>query len=161
MAQSAATWVAAREPARTDGAVGNAWLSNFMTQADNLGYRVDYVCVHNYNEVDAAGLQSWLEAEYAKYQRPIWLTEFSRDADGTTTAAEQLAYITDVVAMLESLPFIERYAYYNFLGNNSGLFNGDNSTNARGDVYAGIVSNPATAILNRKTADGGVGDREQ
>lgn len=130
-------------PSRTDGDKGDTWLQNFMTKADAAGLRVDFVNVHNYNKTTASALKTWLEAEYAKYQRPIWLTEFNRDNDETTTAAQHKDYLAAVLPMLESLSFIERYAYYNFGGNNMSLFNGDNTVNATGETYRDIVSTPA------------------
>ncbi|MDB4295727.1 glycosyl hydrolase, partial [Akkermansiaceae bacterium] len=65
-------------PARTDGGNGTAWLDDFMTKAEAKGYRIDYTCVHNYNRLSAAALKNFLDAEFAKYGRPIWLTEFQR-----------------------------------------------------------------------------------
>jgi hypothetical protein len=135
-------------PARTDGAAGDTWLQDFMAKAATNGYRVDFVCVHNYNKTTAAALQSWLQAEYNKYQLPIWLTEFNRDNDATTTVAQHQAYLGEVLPMLESLPFLERYAYYNFGGNNMSLFNGDGTTNVLGQIYHDIVSTPAYVNTN-------------
>lgn len=130
-------------PARTDGSNGDNWLKSFMTQADALGYRVDFVCVHNYNRTSANALKTWLNAEYAKYQRPIWLTEFNRDNDGNTTVEQHEAYLAGVIPMLESLHYIERYAYYNFGGNNMSLVGNNGSANTKGVIYRDTPSTPA------------------
>jgi|GEM_PF-6964035 len=155
VAEALALWPRAQQlglrlgsPGRTDNANGNAWLSDFMNQADAAGYRVDYVCVHNYRDRTATALKNWLDAEYAKYNRPIWLTEFQRDVDADNPdAADHEAYLAAVLPMLESLDYLERYAYYNFNTANpnngfASLFNGDLSANAKGQLYAGTVSNP-------------------
>ncbi len=129
-------------PARTDGSIGDNWLQGFMFKAATNGYRVDYVCVHNYNKKTASALKTWLDAEYAKYGLPIWLTEFHRDDSDNPTQAQNLAYLEEVLPMLESLSYLERYSYYNW-GVNTTLFNGDGTTNALGHLYANIFSNPA------------------
>ncbi|MGJ8725862.1 MAG: glycosyl hydrolase [Roseibacillus sp.] len=144
-------------PARTDGANGDDWLSSFMSQADTLGYRVDYVCVHNYNRTNAAGLKTWLDAEYAKYNRPIWLTEFQRDVDNDDPdSADHQAYLEEVIPMLETLPYLERYAYYNFntanpSNNFASLFNNDDSPNVKGVFYRDFASQPSYRNLNQPT----------
>jgi hypothetical protein len=126
-------------PARTDGANGDNWLKEFMQKAKANGYRVDFVCVHNYNQTGAAGLKNWLEAEYNKYKLPIWLTEFHR-ADGTSNQTR--IYLNEVLPMLENLPFLERYAYFNFSGE-TGIFGPDGDVNALGEIYRDIKSTPA------------------
>jgi hypothetical protein len=103
---------------------------------------VDYVCVHNYNKKTASALKTWLDAEYAKYGLPIWLTEFQREDSDNPTQAQNLAYLEEVLPMLEGLSYLERYAYYNW-GVNTTLFNGDGTTNGLGHLYANVFSNPA------------------
>ncbi|MGJ8695770.1 MAG: glycosyl hydrolase [Verrucomicrobiaceae bacterium] len=135
-------------PARTDGNNGNNWLQEFMTKADAKGYRVDYTCVHNYNRMSASALKSFLDAEFARYGRPIWLTEFQRAKGDNPTSADHLAYLQEVLPMLEDLDYLERYAYYNFNitgspNDSASLFNGDDSPNEKGILYRDIGSNSA------------------
>lgn len=158
-------------PGRTDGSNGDNWLSSFMAQADAKGYRVDAVNVHNYNKKTASALKTWLTAEYNKYGRPIWLTEFQRENNDNPTDADHEAYLASVIPMLEELHFIERYAYFNFntggvTSATASLFNNGPTLNARGDIYRDVVSQPAyvnsgqpawaTATLD--VANGGVLD---
>lgn len=135
-------------PGRTDGNNGNNWLSSFMAKADAKGYRVDAVSVHNYNKKTASSLKTWLTAEYNKYGRPIWLTEFQRENNDNPTAANQEAYLAAVIPMLEGLGFVERYAYFNFntggvTSATASLFNNGPVLNAKGQVYRDVVSQPA------------------
>lgn len=136
-------------PAPTDNAAGLAWLEEFMTKADARGYRVDYICLHNYAQRNANGLKNWLDNIHAKYGLPIWLTEFQRDVDtDNPTATDHQDYLEGVVTMLEDLDYLERYAYYNFntetpSNSNASLFNGDGSVNAKGVFYRDFFSNPA------------------
>ncbi|MEJ6569953.1 MAG: glycosyl hydrolase [Akkermansiaceae bacterium] len=135
-------------PGRTDGSNGNNWLSSFMAKADAKGYRVDAVSVHNYNRKTASSLKTWLTAEYNKYKRPIWLTEFQRENSDSPTAAEQEAYLAAVIPMLEDLWFVERYAYFDFntggvTSATASLFNNGPTLNAKGQIYRDVVSQPA------------------
>jgi hypothetical protein len=134
-------------PSRTDGATGDQWLQQFMQKAQTNGYRVVYICLHNYHQTTASGLKSWLEAEHNKYGLPIWLTEFNRtDADTTATTTQVKNYLSQVLPMLESLPYLERYAIFNFPSNS--VFNDDGSPSAIGQVYLNTKSNPAYTNSN-------------
>ncbi|HEY6493081.1 MAG TPA: glycosyl hydrolase, partial [Trebonia sp.] len=78
-----ATGMTLGSPAVSSGAATpGGWLDQFMAGAKARGYRVNFVTVHWYGGDFAAGpavqeLQSYLEAIYARYHRPIWLTEFA------------------------------------------------------------------------------------
>lgn len=102
------------------------WLSTFMRGARKKGYRIDFLCVHRYidswNTVDEAIqiLQNFLERVYDKYQLPIWLTEFSLirwRAAGVYEAEYppleiQKEFASRVQAMLTTLPYVQRYAWF-------------------------------------------------
>lgn len=142
-------------PGRTDGNNGNNWLMEFMQKAEDKGYRVDYVCVHNYKAKDATSLKSFLDAEFARYGKPIWLTEFQRDNGDNPSVADHTAFLSEVIPMLESLDYLERYAYFDF--NTGGvtsatatLFDTDPlALNTNGDAYSGNSSNPAYQNLDQ------------
>jgi hypothetical protein len=58
------------------------WLDSFYTQADALGYRVDYTAVHTYpgpSGGSANNLVNFVNSAYTynSRNRPVWLTEFS------------------------------------------------------------------------------------
>jgi hypothetical protein len=112
-------------PAVSDG--GLAWLYDFIEQADANGLRVDFVPVHYYrcygNPADPAGTASqfynFLKGIYDMVKRPLWVTEWNNGANWTQCAdptfAQQEAAVQAMIDMLESTPFVERYALYNWV----------------------------------------------
>jgi hypothetical protein len=85
------------------------------------GYRVDFMAVHWYGdnfcvEESVNGLKNFLEAVYRKFRLPIWLTEYSlilwSDPPVYPSWELQAEFATKSVEMLETLPFVERYAWY-------------------------------------------------
>jgi hypothetical protein len=85
------------------------------------GYRVDFMAVHWYGdnfcvEESFNGLKNFLEAVYRKFRLPIWLTEYSlilwSDPPVYPSWELQAEFATKSVEMLETLPFVERYAWY-------------------------------------------------
>jgi hypothetical protein len=144
----------------------NAWFDDFLAQAQANGYRVDFICLHYYRPPNAANavadLKKWLTDTYAKYKKPIWLTEFgapdckSLGWCGSTAAAltqvQVDAFVPQVVAMLEGLPFVERYAWFVDRTQEgfelSFVFNADGSLSPTGKALRdaptlAIVRNPA------------------
>lgn len=110
-------------PAPTD----EGWLYNYVGHCDDMSYRCDFVAVHCYwGTNEANGAQAWynrLKAIYDKTKRPIWITEWGYGASWTTESwpsgySEKLeknrAGILEIVNMLESCPFVERYSFYNW-----------------------------------------------
>ena len=53
---------------------------------------------------------------YRKYRRPLWLTEFAlvrwRPAVAFPGYDAQAEFVRQAVPMLETLPFLERYAWF-------------------------------------------------
>lgn len=123
-------------PAVAAGAADSGgWLDQFMAGAEQDGYRVDFITLHWYgSDFDpsaAAGqLQSYIEAVYAKYHLPIWLTEFAliSFAGGEQYPSEsvQAEFLTDATAMLDKLSYVKRYAWFGLPATsalpNTGLF---------------------------------------
>ena len=97
------------------------------------GYRVDFVCVHHYSanyeapQAAAAELRDYLSRVHELYGKPVWLTEFAlANWKTAATGKQQRAYIKESIAMLEKLPFVERYAWFamqRFKGDNDALAN--------------------------------------
>jgi|GEM_PF-2294890 hypothetical protein len=101
------------------------WIDNFMTQAAANNLRVDFVCLHFYRSPAATGvvneLKTFLTNAYNKYHKPIWLTEFGApdcaklgwcgSAPALTQAVTD-TYVNQVIAMLEDLSFVQRYAWF-------------------------------------------------
>lgn len=99
------------------------WLPEFMREAERRQYRVDFVCLHWYGDITHSNavehLRQFLTENWERYRKPIWLTEFSgstgewiQPADPPVDAAKNAAFVRRVVPMLESLPFVERYAWF-------------------------------------------------
>jgi len=77
--------------------------------------------VHWYGSDFATGpavgqLESYLQAIYARYRKPIWLTEFALANFGGSpafpTQRQQAAFLTASTAMLQRLPYVQRYAWF-------------------------------------------------
>ena len=104
-----------------DPTLSGSWLEQFMHGAKARGYRVDFVCVHWYArefDVDRAvnRLKNFLQALHQKFQLPIWLTEYSliRWSNPPTFPSweQQAKFASSSIEMLETLPFVERYAWF-------------------------------------------------
>jgi hypothetical protein len=104
-----------------DGATPGGWLDQFMTGAAARGYRVNFITLHWYGSdfapAAAVGqLQAYLQAVYARYHLPIWLTEFALANFGgspaTPTPRQQAAFVTAATAMLQRLSYVQRYAWF-------------------------------------------------
>jgi hypothetical protein len=104
-----------------DGATPGGWLDQFMSGAAARGYRVNFITLHWYGSDFATAaavsqLQSYLQAVYARYHLPIWLTEFALANFGgsptTPTEQQQAAFLTAATAMLQRLPYVQRYAWF-------------------------------------------------
>lgn len=102
---------------------GDDWLSQFMAEAKARDYRVDFICLHWYGDITAPDavdqLKNFLTKQHKRYRRPIWLTEFSGSngywlklANPPVTPEKNAAFIRKAIPMLESLPFLERYAWF-------------------------------------------------
>lgn len=157
-------------PAPTTYSTG--WLDEFMSGAKSQGYRVDFIALHCYqNFADpnaVAELRQQLIEIYEKYQLPIWITEFATidiwvwgghpgNPDCTQDAA--LRYTKDVTDMLESLGFVERYAW--FIDNTNSpdeargteaqytfLYNNDDTISETGKVYKAQPSSKPLRICD-------------
>jgi RNA polymerase sigma factor (sigma-70 family) len=105
-----------------DAATPGGWLDQFMTGARARGYRVNFITVHWYGGDFSTGpavqqLESYLQAIYDRYHLPIWITEFALTGyAGATptfpTEAQQAAFLTAATAMLDGLPYVQRYAWF-------------------------------------------------
>jgi RNA polymerase sigma factor (sigma-70 family) len=118
-----ATGMTLGSPAVASGAATpGGWLDQFMAGAKARGYRVDFIAVHWYGGDFAAGpavreLESYLQAIYARYHLPVWVTEFAltRFSGGTATfptEAQQAAFLTAATNMLDGLSYVRRYAWF-------------------------------------------------
>jgi hypothetical protein len=125
-------------PATTDG--GLSWLYSFIDQADALNYRVDYVTIHFYRcGYSASQLHDFLWGIHVRTHRPVWVTEFNNGATWTTCAVPTLdqnaTAITGFISMMDSAPFVERYAIYNWVGDTRAMVDGNGQLTPAGTNY--------------------------
>ena len=130
-------------PAVSDG--GLSWLYSFIDAADALNYRVDYVTVHFYKcGWTAAQLHDWLWDIHVRTHRPVWVTEFNNGANWTTCAVPTLdqnaQVIGDFINMMDSAPFVERYAIYNWVGDTRAMVDAGGNLTPAGVAYLNEVS---------------------
>ena len=130
------------------GATAGGWLDRFLSGAAARGYRVDAIALHWYGgDFDparaTAQLRQYLTAVHDRYHKPIWLTEYALMRFGPTvtpSADQQAAFVTASTAMLESLAFVERYAWFSFPtpkegGLGTGLYSPGGVATAMGRAY--------------------------
>ena len=105
---------------------GFSWITSFVSSADSANLRVDFVPLHYYwcyspSDPNGAATQmyNFLKARYDAVKRPLWVTEWNQGANwtgcGDPSYAQQRASIAAMIAMLDSTPFVERYALYNWV----------------------------------------------
>jgi len=151
-------------PACTDGGV-SSWLLPFISDLstspaneDNAaGMRVDFVVQHYYQAADpsnpsacASQMYNFLLNIWNNTHKPIWITEWNNGANWTDnnpyavpTYAQQQADIAAMTQMLESTPFVERYALYNWVEDGRSLVNSSGAVTLAGTTYSNLVSNLA------------------
>jgi autotransporter-associated beta strand protein len=112
-------------PATTDGGPVS-WTEPFMTSAAQNNLRVDFVAQHYYQchtPSDYAGcatqLYNFLNQIYQTTHKQIWLTEWNNGANWTTCAVptfdQQNGAVAAMIQMMDTTPFVERYALYNWV----------------------------------------------
>ncbi|GAA0907978.1 glycoside hydrolase family protein [Streptomyces thermoalcalitolerans] len=129
------------------GDTPGGWLDRFMQGAAARGHRVDFIPLHwygsDFDPTRATGhLRSYLQAVYNRYHKPIWLTEyaltdFSSGTPRYPSRAQQAEFVRQSTAMLEQLPFVERYAWFTLStsrGDGTGLYDGT-TANETGVAY--------------------------
>ncbi|MEU3548685.1 sigma-70 family RNA polymerase sigma factor [Streptomyces longwoodensis] len=132
----------------TGAATPGGWLDRFMAGAADKGYRVDFITLHWYGgdfrtPQAVEQLKSYLASVYARYHKPIWLTEYALIdfSQGTRfpSAAQQAAFVTASTKMLDSLPYVHRYAWFGLGADpskpSSGLFTDGTTATAAGRAF--------------------------
>lgn len=109
------------------------WLDRFMSGAEAKGYRVDFIALHWYGgdfrtTQAVSQLRSYLQAVYARYHKPLWLTEFALIdfSHGTRfpSESEQAAFLAAAAKMLDGLPYVRRYAWFGLGADADGVSSG-------------------------------------
>jgi len=113
---------------------GIPWLDAFFGNCSELygsqGCKVFYVAVHDYS-CKPQETMDYLKKVYHRYQKPVWLTEFScGDGAANKPLEDHLEYMKAVLPLLDAAPYVFRYAWMSIKSPNRGLIlnNGPNQT---------------------------------
>ena len=121
-----------------------SWLEQFVA----LGGTFDFTCVHWYAPPNAASFLAQIDAIWAKYKKPIWVTEFAvadwnNKAPGGYPLEDVKTFMDLACRGMDARPFVERYSWKTrtvddvHMGT-SALFNNDGSLTDLGKMYKNI-----------------------
>jgi hypothetical protein len=136
-----ATGLQLSSPAVTSGSSGATWLASFMSQANQLGLRVNFLALHWYGDCsNPQNLINYLAGMETSYGLPEWLTEFSCINDSSAVNAN---FIQQVAPELEALPYLQRFAWFTNRPypdgyQNTGLLDTDGVLTQVGQIYTAI-----------------------
>ena len=103
-----------------DSTAARAWLTAFMTGAQQQHLRVDFIPIHWYGPPDPATFLSFVDSVHAQFNLPIWITEFavkdSLNGGATYTPAQVLSFMHAVLPALENRPYVERFSWFAGIG---------------------------------------------
>ena len=86
------------------------WLDEFFACEGVSLSDIDAIAVHCYM-ASPAGVESYIE-RFAKYGKPIWVTEFCAWEKTVGSVETQMDYMCAVLNYLEQSPLVERYAWF-------------------------------------------------
>jgi hypothetical protein len=128
-------------PAMAGNPLSGDWLPQFMLASP----KVDFVTVHWYKGVQSKKFIKDLEAIHAKYNKPIWVTEFAPQTAGSSREQPEKfkqqdveTFIRETLGWMEKTPFIERYAWHDSKVGTSALFDESGQLTATGRAYSSI-----------------------
>ena len=131
----------------------DGWLASFMALARQRHLRVDFIALHYYQDFTnpnaVSELRQQLTSLHSQYRKPIWITEIGaidirswhEPMIGVPTDALAARYMRKLFAMLDSLPFVKRYAWFtddcwNYVACRFGsLFNANGRTTLAGKTF--------------------------
>lgn len=128
-----------------------AWLYEFMDSIDARGWRCDFVAVHAYWYSDWGSWSSQLSGIKNRTGRPIWITEMNYGANWTgwpgsntegnaANYAIQYEHMKPIIDGLEATPWLERYAYYNWVQDCRMVIDANMKLTPIGEYYANMQS---------------------
>ncbi|WP_310557874.1 glycosyl hydrolase [Flavobacterium sp.] len=140
-------------PSCTEGA-GTGWLKDFYNAAKAQDVRIDVIAVHWYDwgnnpkvNTNPTAQQvfdrfkTYLTKIHNLYGLPIWITEFNANPNRST--AVNLGFMKLALPYLESLDYIERYAWFQPSSGVANYFDATGNYTDVGDYYKNTMSNPS------------------
>jgi hypothetical protein len=140
-------------PAGTEGAA-TGWLKDFNIAAEAQDVRIDAIAVHWYDwgnnpkvNTNPTAQQvfdrfkTYLTTIHNLYGLPIWITEFN--ANPYRSTAVNLGFMKLALPYLESLDYIERYAWFQPSSGVANYFDANGNYTDVGIYYKNATSNPS------------------
>lgn len=150
--------MAANEPLVSPATVNpyNGWMSSFMNQCGNRGYRNDYVGVHWYSSPSPDGFMNFLSGVHNAYNRKLWITEFSNvdwSGNGNWDYLDNYSFWSEILWRMENTSWIKRYSIFVFTGSATSkrsnfYLPGNQVLTPIGELYSGWDGD--TTIRNKK-----------
>jgi hypothetical protein len=147
-AEALAKWpalVAKSETIIAPALAGNLLKSEWMAAFLKADPKVDAIAVHWYKGADSARFIKDLEEIYARFKKPIWITEFAPQTNADSAAnptkftqAQVNTFIAETTAFMEKTPWVERYAWHHSGVGTSALFTKDGQLTETGKAYASV-----------------------
>ncbi|CAA7265847.1 unnamed protein product [Cyclocybe aegerita] len=146
-------------PAVTASPTGRPWLISFLEACRNC--TIDFLPLHWYG-TGVEGFYGYIWDVHNTFSRyPIWITEY---ADTSTNDTEVLNFLNQTVTYLDTLDWIERYAWFGYFrprpDAHYNLLREDGGLNALGELYIGAktvhtqnVTEPPSTLRTVNGAD--------
>jgi hypothetical protein len=134
------------------------WLKNVNTRMVPEGTRMDVIGMHWYdwdgylnNKASDANsifnrFKTRVAAVYNYYKMPIWITEFN--ANKNRSKEVQDAFLQLALPWLETVSYVERYAYFQPNGGNGDFLDANGNLTSTGTIYMNHISTPSISEEN-------------
>ena len=139
---------------REEAPKNNQWLHNFYRNATAQDIRIDVIAVHWYDwgsnpvanpnhtaETIFNRFKSYLTDVYNRFEKPIWITEFN--ANPARSNAINQAFMELALPYLETLDYVERYAWFEPSSNNANYYDVNDALTNTGTYYKNFTSTPS------------------
>lgn len=135
------------------GSLPDSYFNTLWTALSQAGTTPDFIALHWYAPPNAAGFLKWIDDIYAKYNKPIWVTEMcvadwsvgkpGGPAFESFSTAEIQTFMDAVVSGMNSRPYVEKYSWKTRPTNDVNMGNGalialDGTLTPLGQHYASL-----------------------
>ncbi|WP_445747687.1 glycosyl hydrolase [Polaribacter sp.] len=146
----------------------SGWLQNFYDKATAQDIRIDVIAVHWYDWGNNPAVntnptaqqvfdrfKTYLNNVYNRFGKPIWITEFNANPNRSNSI--NLAFMQLALPYLETLDYVERYAWFEPSSDVADFYDGSNNLTNVGTFYKNQVSTPSIPE-NTITANNNIDD---